>query len=269
MSYRLLALDMDGTLLTSDKRVSPGTREFLRSLASNGVSIAYSTGRNAVELGEYLEELPFIRFGSLMSGACVCDLSVGTTIFERPIDGSIVAEVLRRAAVENAMCHMMAARTSLARQADIDRMPELSMGIYQKMFQRVCTRIDDAEAWVLAHPASVDKLNLYHASTEARERTRKRLADLSLQLVDSEQTSLECSALGVSKAEGLRTLCEHLGITMEQVVAVGDAPNDLEALGAVGFPVAMGNATPEVLAVAHRIVADNDHDGITELADLF
>ena len=54
---------------------------------------------------------------------------------------------------------------------------------------------------------------------------------------------------------------------MEEVVAVGDAPNDLEALQAVGMPVAMGNATPEVLAVARMTVADNDHDGIVEVVE--
>ena len=147
-------------------------------------------------------------------------------------------------------------------------MPQLGMGIYQGMFERICTRVDDVGAWVLAHPGEVDKLNLYLESPEARDRMRERLADLPLQLANSEESSLECSALGVSKAEGLRALCEHLGITMEQVVAVGDAPNDLDALRAVGLPVAMGNATPEVLACARIVVSDNDHDGIVEIVDL-
>lgn len=267
MAYRMLALDMDGTLLTSDKRVSERTRAALEHLAVQGVPIAFSTGRNTLELGAYRDELSFIRYASLMSGAAVFDFAEGVAISERPIDTPLAYELVKRVAQEDPMIHVMTLRESVARQADIDRMPRLGMGVYQGMFESICTRIEDPAQWVVAHPHEVMKLNLYHGSKESRERTRERIADLPLTIADSEETALECSALGVSKAEGLRDLCAHLGITMDEVVAVGDAPNDLDALRAVGMPVAMGNATPEVRAIARLTVADNDHDGIVDVVE--
>ena len=78
-------------------------------------------------------------------------------------------------------------------------------------------------------------------------------------------SSFLASSRGISKARGLQALCDHLGCTMDDVAMVGDADNDLEALAAVGMPVAMGNATPEVKSLARLVVADNDHDGIAEL----
>ena len=267
MSYRLLALDMDGTLLTSEKRVSHGTFEALRKLAARGVPIAFSTGRNLAEMNAYVEALPFIPYASLMSGAYTFDLGEGRVLSRRPIETELASELLRRAAEEAPMAHVMTARESLACPKDIDEMPGFGMGVYQKMFRSICTEVDDLPAWVATHPGEVLKLNFYHRSEASRDRTRERLADLPCTLANSEATALECSALGVSKARGLQTLCEHLGITMEEVVAVGDAPNDLEALQAVGMPVAMGNATPEVLAVARMTVADNDHDGIVEVVE--
>ena len=69
----------------------------------------------------------------------------------------------------------------------------------------------------------------------------------------------------MSKAEGLSRLCDYLGITLAEAVAVGDAPNDTQALQVAGLPVAMGNATPDIKALAKMVVADNDHDGIAEV----
>jgi hydroxymethylpyrimidine pyrophosphatase-like HAD family hydrolase len=91
------------------------------------------------------------------------------------------------------------------------------------------------------------------------------LADLPLQPVVGEAASLELTPAGVSKALGLKLLCEHLGLSLAQCVAVGDAGNDLDVLQAAGHAVAMGNATPEARAVADEVVADNDHDGIAEV----
>ena len=127
-------------------------------------------------------------------------------------------------------------------------------------------------AFARANEGAVCKINLYHRSAESRERTRARLeeAGLAVQLVYAEETSLEVSPAGVSKAEGLSRLCDYLGITLAEAVAVGDAPNDTQALQVAGLPVAMGNATPDIKALAKMVVADNDHDGIAEVvAEVF
>jgi len=73
---------------------------------------------------------------------------------------------------------------------------------------------------------------------------------------------------GITKATGINTICDELGITIEQVMMIGDGLNDLAAIEAVGHPVAMGNAAPEVKALARYQVADVDHDGVAEALDL-
>ena len=69
---------------------------------------------------------------------------------------------------------------------------------------------------------------------------------------------------GVSKAVGLRKLCEHLHIPISETIAVGDAPNDLEVLKAAGLAVAMGNSRQQILDMADVVVSDCDHDGCAE-----
>lgn len=272
MSYKLLALDMDGTLLSSNKTVLPRTSAVLEELASKGTPLAYCTGRNRLELLEWPNELPFIRYGVLASGAIVHDFGANKTLGVRALDAQVLVQAMQIADAEEHMTHVMAIRESVVRPDDIVRMERFGMGVYQGMFERICTLEEDLPAWVCANPGQVVKLNFYHVTPDARDRTRERLAKagLSLTLANAEKTSVECSALGVSKAQGLAELADALGIGLDQVVAIGDSDNDAQALAAVGMPVAMGNASPAIKDMAKLVVADNDHDGIAEaVARLF
>jgi HAD superfamily hydrolase (TIGR01484 family) len=115
------------------------------------------------------------------------------------------------------------------------------------------------------------KLNLYHRDEASRARTVERIkaAGLETALALAESTSLECSAKGIDKGVGLKKLCEHLGLPLEQTIAVGDADNDTMALKTAGLAVAMGNATEPIKALADVIVADCDHNGCAEAIDKY
>ncbi|MBR3224055.1 MAG: HAD family phosphatase [Atopobiaceae bacterium] len=269
MTYKLLALDMDGTLLTSDKRVLPKTRAALEQLAERGTPLAYCTGRNNLELLHWPQELPFIRYGVLASGAIIYDFAEGRALKTRALDVDSLLAALEIAQAEEVMPHVMAVHASVVRPCDLTNMVHFGMGVYQGMFERICTLDDDPASWIRANPGQVVKLNFYHTSSQARDRTRARLAaaGLPLTLANAEEGSVECSAKGVNKGDGLRILASHLGATLAEVVAVGDSDNDVAALSAVGMPVAMGNAPQEVCELARLVVADNDHDGIVEVIE--
>lgn len=266
MPYKLLALDMDGTLLTSQKRVSPRTREALERLAARGIALAYCTGRNVLELLDYPSQLPFIRYGVLASGAVVHDFNTRRDLEVRALGPDVLLDAMRVADHEEHMTHVMALTQSVVRPDDLRNMAQFGMGVYQGMFDNICTREEDLASWVTAHPGEVVKLNFYHRDPQSRDRTRQRLehAGLPLTLANAEERSVECSASGVSKGLGLRSLTTHLGISLEETVAIGDSENDAAALKAAGMPVAMGNATEDARRLARMVVADNDHDGIAE-----
>ena len=265
--YKLLALDMDGTLLNSHKEVSPRTAEAIARLAARGVPISFCTGRNVAELGPYLDNLTFVRYGVLVSGALVRDFSTGGIVASYPHDTQTALKVVEAGQLEDAMVHILAVEESLISKRDMQRLDDVHMGVYQPLYESCAQHIDDIRKAVLSHEGEVLKVNLYHLSTESRARSRARLQALPLTLADAETTSLECSPLNVSKAQGLAALCAHVGCTLDEVVMVGDAENDLEVLRAVGMPVAMGNAVPVVARAARLQVADCDHDGIVEVVE--
>ena len=133
------------------------------------------------------------------------------------------------------------------------------------MFQRYSLQVENALDHCLGLPKpSIEKINLYHHSTQERTVTRTLLAHLPLELVDSEQTSLELSAAQVDKGRGLRELCAHLDVPVEATIAVGDSFNDAAILQAAGLAVGMGNAAEPVRQLCDVIVADCDHDGVAE-----
>lgn len=136
------------------------------------------------------------------------------------------------------------------------------MGQYQGLFERNAEQWEDLFAQYRENPFPVAKLNLYFTDPESRQRVEQQIldAEIPVTMAHAEATSLEISAKGVSKAVGLRKLCEHLHIPISETIAVGDAPNDLEVLKAAGLAVAMGNSRQQILDMADVVVSDCDHD---------
>ena len=80
---------------------------------------------------------------------------------------------------------------------------------------------------------------------------------------------MEINAPGVTKGSGLKTLADTLGLAMKQVMACGDSGNDLAMIQAAGYGIAMGNATPDVLAAARYVTDDNNHDGVAKAIETY
>lgn len=268
-TYRLLALDMDGTVLTSDKHVSPRTREALSALSTQGVALVLATGRNVVELSEYREELSFVPYGVLASGAIAYDFAHREALLSSPIPTDAVLTAVGIALSEGGIPFLSCVDGTRARCADVVRLDECGLHGYRMMYEQIYDQVDDLALWVSAHPHDVVKLDIYHPQDEGCLRIRDRIvaSGAPVEVWSSEPGCMECTALGVNKAVGLQALAKRLGISMDEVVAVGDGGNDLAMLKAVGMPVAMGNASRDVCDVARLVVDDNDHDGIVELVD--
>ena len=146
-------------------------------------------------------------------------------------------------------------------------MDKYQMSIYQLMFKRVATTVDDIIDYAKNHP--IEKINLYHQNEAARAETFEKLKDLSLSFAFAETTSLEISPSNVTKGKGLIKLCDFLDIELSKTIAVGDADNDLDVLKTAGLAVAMKNANDNVKKICDVIVADNDHDGCKEAIEKY
>ena len=269
MTYKLLAFDMDDTILTSDKKITSATVAKLDELSRRGVYVTVSTGRGIAELSDYKKDLQAVRYGILISGGIIYDFQNAQSLATHPVNENLILKLIDTGLDEGAMIHLLTLGSSITSQQYISQMEKFHMGIYQNMFERICTRCDDFKGYVRDNPGKVLKVNLYHTSIESRDRTVERMKNYDLNLVFAEGTSLEASPKNISKGSGLRELCEILKISVDECVAIGDGFNDLEILQTAGVGVAMGNARDEIKKIANYVTDDNNHDGVVKAIEKF
>ncbi|MFJ8667877.1 Cof-type HAD-IIB family hydrolase [Streptomyces sp. NPDC093600] len=257
---RLIATDLDGTLLRDDKSVSERTVAALAAAERAGVEVFFVTGRPARWMDVVSDHVHGHGLAICANGAAVVDLHAGGTFLEvRPLDRSVALEVVRtlREAAPGASFAV-----------------ELTTGIhyepeYPPFFLDPGATVATAEKLLFEEEpgaaAPVLKLLAQHSELDPDgflTVARAAAGDLASFTRSSPTALLEISGLGVSKASTLALCCAERGISADEVVAFGDMPNDIEMLSWAGRSYAMGNAHPDVIAAASgRTVANND-DGV-------
>ena len=253
--YQLIALDIDGTLLNSEKEITPDTEAMVHRAFRAGKQVVLSTGRSFAELEEILQHFPEMRYGICESGALVFDRELEQPIAVHPIPLDIVCQAAEIARQRDVLIHIFQKGRPVISRHQMEQLDAYQIPYFRSMFQRYSLQVTDALDYCLALPApSIEKINLYHHSTQERTVTQSLLSHLPLELVDSEKTSLELSATQVDKGRGLRELCAHLNIPVETTIAVGDSFNDAAILRAAGLAVGMGNAAEPVRRLCDVIV---------------
>ncbi|MET9668161.1 Cof-type HAD-IIB family hydrolase [Streptomyces sp. NPDC006475] len=257
---RLIATDLDGTLLRDDKSVSERTIAALAAAEEAGVEVFFVTGRPARWMDVVSEHVHGHGLAICANGAAVVDLHAGGKVLEvRPLERNIALDVVRT-------LRDAAPGTSFA--------VETTVGIhyepeYPPFFLDPGATVAPAEK--LLHEeepgsaAPVIKLLAHHPDlTPDGFLTLARTAagDRASFTRSSQSALLEISGLGVSKASTLALCCAKRGISSDQVVAFGDMPNDVEMLSWAGTSYAMGNAHPDVIAAASGRTVANNEDGV-------
>lgn len=224
--YELIGFDMDGTILNSQKTISHRTLEAVNRAARMGKRVILSTGRCISELEEFRDVLANVSHYVCESGALIYDAVNQSILHSETLPRDLVEQVLETAAHEDVMVYMMSGGQALANASQVADTSHYHMGVYQEMMDRVVNKTDDIAALYRKHPFPVEKLNLFSASADIRERLHSRICGLPLAIAFAEGASLELSPLNVSKASGLVWLCGHLDIPLHQTIIVGDADND-------------------------------------------
>lgn len=235
--YRLLALDMDGTLLNDEQIITPTTVKWLQKAVDAGVHVCLSTGRAFTSAFPYAKQLgletPMITVN-------------GSEIWRAP------HEIYRRSLMDPMLVQQM---YELAKEDDIWFWAYSTEKVHKQ---------DNWDGDVTGREWL--KFGYHTEDDELRHKLLLRLQDMGgLEITNSSPHNLEINPLGVNKAAGIMEVCKLLGLDMSQVIAVGDSLNDLAAIQQSGLGVAMGNAQETVKEEADVVVASNNNDGIAEV----
>jgi Cof subfamily protein (haloacid dehalogenase superfamily) len=258
---RLVATDLDGTLVRSDGTVSDYTRDVLLEIERRGVPVVFVTGRPlrwAEEVFDYVGEH---GLAIVSNGALVWDVAASRPRLERPIDPVVGLEACRllRAAVPGTAYAVETLAGISLEPVFMERHPvpdAARRGPIEELFTapalKLLARHEELAAqefWDLAEEVVGERLTITWSSASAL---------------------LEISGAGVTKATTLALLCDELGVAAEDVLAFGDMPNDLPMLGWAGTSYAMADAHPTVTAAADHVAPGHDEDGVARvLAGVF
>ena len=234
--YRLLALDLDDTLLTKDKQISVENRKWINKAREAGVTVMFATGRGMQTVEHLLEELALSGPMVLVNGAEVW--AGASNLLERHYIGKEDIRILHSLAEKAGAQFWGYSVESLTHKKDWK----------DEMFD--CN-------WM--------KFGIRHNDLSVIKQLREQAKMLpNIDVTRSANTNMEISLSGISKESGVRRICDHLRIEMDEVMAMGDNLNDSRLIQAAGFGIAMGNADPELKNVADAITGHHEQDGVAD-----
>lgn len=272
MAIKLILLDLDGTMLTSGKEISPRTYAALARAAEQGVHIVPSTGRFFAGMPQVVRDLPFVRYAVTVNGAQVYD-RVEDRILRReeiaPPQAEAIYDQLDRLPV---IYDCFLDGWGYMDQRNYDRIDQfISDPRVNNMVKTLRRPVADFRAFMREQDRPVQKIQMFFRDMELRQRAWRDLAEKfpDLAVTSSITNNLEINAGLATKGEALRFLCQYLGLDIRESMAFGDSANDRSMILAAGTGVAMGNADQDLQASADYVADTNDNDGVTKTIEKF
>ncbi|MGL4345673.1 MAG: sugar-phosphatase [Cellulosilyticaceae bacterium] len=263
--YKLIALDMDGTLLREDKTISDRTKEAIEKARMQGAKVVLATGRPIDGVRAYLEELGLTTEGDYVisyNGALVENVGTKEVISHVLVNGADVRYLYHIAKELGVHIHALSHEGCVTPQ--ISRYSELEseingIGLVVKDFETFDVNEELPKIMMIDEPALLEEAIKKLPAEVYEKYTVVRSAPFFLEFLNPK----------VNKGEGVRALAEKLGIDPSEVICVGDAGNDKHMIEYAGLGVAMGNAFEEIKAIADFVTKSNEDDGVAYVIEEF
>lgn len=264
MEYKMIGLDLDGTLLTDNKSIDRETKEYLENLSTGGIHIVPITGRPLSGVPEEVRNLRGVDYIISNNGSKTVINSTGKDLFSLAMDNATSKKVIK--AVQN---------TDAMFEVFLNHYGYCEPDVYD-YYKKIHTNTVIGE-YIFASRKQTDSINTLFESPKAeadevfiicrdgadREQIKAQTDSIDgIQYCILADRFLEITRKGTDKGTALEKLCKHLDITPSNVIAFGDGENDLQFLDKAGTAVAMGNATDIVKARANIITDTNDNQGV-------
>ena len=262
---RLIALDLDATLLDSQKKISPRNLAALERTREMGILMVPVTGRPAQGLPQAVLDLPGLRYAVTSNGATIRDWEEDRFLLEKHLSPEKALEVLDTCWDFDMIREVFREGIGYLTQADYeilrDRYAGTPMWEYVMGTRQVLPGSIEDFLRVDARP--VEELFFLTGSIQEKEALRERLSGLpDISFADPFPNDLEVMAGGIDKGEAFLWLLDHLGIDPAETLAMGDGGSDIPLLRAAGIGIAMGNALDYVKEAADDVTVSCDEDGV-------
>ncbi|MEX2460122.1 MAG: Cof-type HAD-IIB family hydrolase [Paenibacillaceae bacterium] len=239
--YKLVALDMDGTVLNDEQQISEANRQAIHAATEAGVIVMFSTGRGIHSAKPFIDELQLQSPIITTNGSEVWK-APGVLHKRHQMEAKWIQQ-MHQIAIEHDSWYWAYAIEGVYNRdnwpGDMDTIDWLKFGFYTENIEKLAAIRQELESWDV------------------------------FEITNSHPCNLEMNPVGVNKASGLFDVCHLLGIDMSEVIAMGDSLNDIAMIRAAGLGVAMGNAQDELKRAANVITASNVEDGVARIIEQY
>ena len=275
---RIVALDLDGTLLNSQKRLSERNRAALARAAEQGILIVPTTGRFFGMMPPSIRDLPFVRYAITINGAQLYDRETDTALVRDEIPLATALGIMETLDKYDVIYDCYRQNWGWMTAALQEKAADYATNEhYLKMVREFRRPVPDLKAHLreTADEGDVQKVMLFATNREkstAIDCLRKLSDEIAARFPEIKVTSstwnnIELNIRTAHKGNALKRFAEHLGFTLGNCMAFGDGMNDFTMVEAAGVGVAMANAEPEVKRVAKVVTVSNDEDGVAAVLD--
>ena len=261
---RLVAMDLDDTLLRDDWTISPRVVKAIQKAQALGVKMTIATGRMSLSARPYAEQLgldvPVITY----HGAMVQQVLSGDILFRRVVPSAVAAEIVQYVLERGVYVQVYLKNRVVAAE----------LNEWSQDYERIASiTVEKGDLLVLLsqEPEGVEKILMMAEEADLDQLApllRQRYGD-KVHITKSKPYYLEMTDCSVNKGVALAALAERLGIAQADVMAIGDSFNDLEMIKYAGLGVAMGNARSEIKEQADIVTASNEEDGVAEAIERY
>ena len=260
-NIRLVASDLDGTLLNKNKEITPRLFEALEKLDELGIYFVPSTGRPFGTVPKAIKELPFLKYVITSNGATIYDATEQKNIIENYLTPEAVDAVIEVAKELPIITeYFIEGKAFIAKAVYDDLSPFDLTESHEFYIKNSRTPVEDFWNEMKQNNAVLENINLVFKDMELRKEIWDRLKALGLASVTAATTkNIEITSLYATKAQALEKLCEVLGFSRENVLAMGDGDNDMPMIQFAGIGVAMANGEEHIKQAAD-IIADDCND---------
>lgn len=261
---KLVAMDLDNTLLDSNKQISEHTIEVLKEAISQGVYIVPATGRIFKSIPECLRNIEGVRYALCCNGATVYDQYEDQIIYTNHLPKEAAFEAFDILEKYHCTHDIYQNGQGYMENRYLDHLDDYKVsGHLLKLVNDTRLPVDDLRKHMEENPLGIEKISAFFDDMEEREAARKELIDRNIASVSSAlNNNIEINQFGCDKGDGLTHLAAHLGLSMDEVMACGDAGNDTMMIKAAGIGVVMENGREDLKEIADFITKTNDEDGV-------
>ena len=261
---RMIAFDLDGTLLTTDKRLTDETRRILEQAAKRGILLVPATGRPLTGMPAEVLGIAGVRYAITANGARVVSAEDGKILREKLISVEKARKVLDIYGEYDTLREIYYDGQGYMEARQMEQLdhyvPDPNMAKYMRNTRKCVPNLMEK---FRQENRAMDKVQAVFACAGEKEQAFRRIREMKgVEATGALSYNIEVTAGGINKGEALLWLAGELGIDREEILAFGDGANDADMIRAAGIGAAMEVSVPEVRAAADILAGSNDEDGV-------